>query len=84
MDADRVLASKSEKAEGLMDLMLRKVMLRLSFGGGTGVIKSMVMARWSEMWRLRMVSWWRVRLAEQTRSKMWPRQWVGKMTCLVK
>lgn len=84
MDADRVLARKSERAEGLMDLMLRKVMLRLSFGGGTGVIKSMVMARWSEMWRSRLESWWRVRPAEQTRSSMWPRQWVGKLTCWVR
>ena len=70
MDADRLFASKSEKAEGLMDLMLWKVMLRLSFVGGKGVIKYMVMARWSEMWKLRLESWWRVRPAAQTRSRM--------------
>ena len=81
---DRVLARKSERAEGLMDLMLRKVILCLRFGGGTGVIKSMMMARWSEMWRLRLKSWWRVRPAEQTRSRIWPRQWVGKLTYWVK
>ena len=67
-----------------MDLMLRKVILRLSFGGGMGMIKSMMMARWSKMWRLRLETWWRMRPAEQTRPRMWPRQWVGKLTCWVK
>ena len=42
------------------------------------------MARWSEMERSVLETLWKWRPVEQTRSRMCPRLWVGKLMCWVK
>ena len=55
-EADIILRREAERAEGEMDLMFRKVMLRLALGMGMGRSMCMEIARWSEIWRLRLES----------------------------
>ena len=52
------------------------------FGGGNAITS--VMARWSEMERSVLETLWMWRPVEQTRSRMCPRLWVGKLMCWVK
>lgn len=73
-----------ERAIGQMDLRLRKVIERCCLGCGVGVLISIVIARWSEMVRsvCERCSMWMP--MEQTRSRMCPWLWVGKLTCWVR
>ena len=67
-----------------MDLRLRKVILRSCLGSGAGMSITSEMARWSEMERSVLETLWMWRPVEQTRSRMCPRLWVGKLMCWVK
>ena len=81
---ERVLDIQVERETGQMDLRLRKVIVRSCLGWGAGVSTTSVMARWSDMERSVLEILWMWRPVEQTRSRMCPRLWVGKLTCWVK
>ena len=73
-----------ERETGQMDLMLRKVIVLSCLSWGEGVSTTSVMASWSDMERSVLEILWMWRPMEQTRSKMCPRLWVGKLMCWVK
>ena len=81
---ERVFEMQVERETGQMDLMLRKVIVRSCLSWGAGVSTTSVMARWSDMERSVLEILWMWRPLEQTRSKMCPRLWVGKLMCCVK
>jgi len=53
-EADILLAREAERAEGGMDLRFLKDIVRLSLAVGMGMSMSMMIARWSEMLRLKL------------------------------
>ena len=70
---ERVFDMQVERETGPRDLRLRKV-----------ILWSCLMARWSEMERSVLETLWMWRPVEQTRSRMCPRLWVGKLMFWVK
>ena len=78
---ERVFDMQVERETGQMDLMLRKVIVRTGLSWGAGMSTTSVMARWSDMERSVLEILWMWRPMEQTRSKMCPRLWVGKLMC---
>ena len=70
---ERVFDMQVERETGQMDLRLRKVILR-----------SCLMARWSEMERSGLETLWMWRPVKQTWSRMCPRLWVGRLMFWVK
>lgn len=81
---DILLAMESDKADGETDLRFLKEMVRESLLMGYGMVMYIIMARWSEIWRLLLESCVTVRPVEQTRSRMCPWVWVGKLTFWIK
>lgn len=54
-EADSLWVREAERAEGEMDLRFLKFIVRLCLEVGMGMSMSIVIARWSEMWRLWLV-----------------------------
>lgn len=72
-EADIPLVSEAERAERVMDERFLNDIVRFSFRAGKG--KSVVIATWSEIWRLVLERRGSVRSVEQTTSTMQPRVW---------
>ena len=54
LDRDILLAREAERAEGEMDFRFLKDIVLLSLAVGMGMSMSMMIARWSEMLRLKL------------------------------
>lgn len=71
--ANILVAREAKRAEVEIDLMFLKVILHVSLGVGMGMSILIMIARWSEMLRLMLESWFIVRPVEQRRSRVCPR-----------
>ena len=81
---ERVFDMSVERETGHMDFRLRKLIVRSCMGWRVGISMTRVMARWSDMERSVLEILWIWRPVEQTRSRICPRLWVGKLMCWVK
>ena len=69
-EEDILVAREAERAGVEMDLRFLKEIVSLFLVVGMGRSMFMVIARWSEMLRLRLERWGMVRPVEQTKSRM--------------
>lgn len=67
---DNLEMREAKGEEDRVDLLFLKVVLCFSLGMGVGMSMPIVIARWSEILRLRLERWCTMRPNEQTRSRV--------------